>query len=169
MRSKQVIWLSMGVLAIALAAPARAADSDVKAVKQAATSFYTALNAMFTGELGPMDKVWSHAADVTYMGPTGGFQIGWDQVQAQWQTQADLKLGGKVEPQGMHITVGKDLAVVQNLEQGENTNFHGKPEIVSIRATNVFRKENGQWKMIGHHTDLFSDPQPTSRTTARAN
>jgi ketosteroid isomerase-like protein len=26
---------------------------------------------------------------------------------------------------------------------------------VSIRATNLFRKENGAWKMIGHHTDLL--------------
>jgi ketosteroid isomerase-like protein len=29
------------------------------------------------------------------------------------------------------------------------------PEKVSIRATNIYRKENGQWKMIGHHTDLL--------------
>jgi hypothetical protein len=26
---------------------------------------------------------------------------------------------------------------------------------VSIRATNLFRKESGAWKMIGHHTDLL--------------
>ena len=25
----------------------------------------------------------------------------------------------------------------------------------SIRATNIFRKEDGQWKMIGHHVDLL--------------
>jgi len=30
---------------------------------------------------------------------------------------------------------------------------------VSIRATNVFRKEGGQWKMIGHHTDLLPFPK----------
>jgi hypothetical protein len=26
---------------------------------------------------------------------------------------------------------------------------------VSIRATNLFRKEDGSWKMIGHQTDLL--------------
>ena len=31
----------------------------------------------------------------------------------------------------------------------------GKPQAVSIRATNLFRKEDGTWKMIGHHTDLL--------------
>ena len=32
----------------------------------------------------------------------------------------------------------------------------GKAEKVSIRVTNVFRKENGAWKVIGHHTDLLA-------------
>ena len=31
------------------------------------------LNLMFAGDLGPMKDVWSHADDVTYMGPDGGF------------------------------------------------------------------------------------------------
>jgi ketosteroid isomerase-like protein len=40
------------------------------------------------------------------------------------------------------------------VEVGDNV-VDGKPQQVSIRATNTFRKENGQWKMIGHHTDLL--------------
>jgi ketosteroid isomerase-like protein len=55
----------------------------------------------------------------------------------------------------MRITVGRDLAVAQNYEKGENTNADGKTQSVSIRATNLFRKENGKWKMISHHTDLL--------------
>jgi ketosteroid isomerase-like protein len=101
-----------------------------------------------------MREVWSHAADVTYMGPGGGMEIGWDQVLAEWESQAAMKLGGKVEPAQMYITVGQNLAITQNYEKGQNT-VDGKPMVVSIRATNVFRKENGQWKMIGHHTDLL--------------
>ncbi len=55
----------------------------------------------------------------------------------------------------MQITVGRDLAVTQNYEKGENTDEEGKIRKVSIRATNVYRKEDGEWKMIGHHTDLL--------------
>jgi ketosteroid isomerase-like protein len=33
---------------------------------------------------------------------------------------------------------------------------NGQPQTVTIRATNIFRRENGQWKMIGHHTDLLT-------------
>jgi ketosteroid isomerase-like protein len=129
--------------------------SDEKAVIEAAAQFYAALNAMFTGDLGPMKEVWSHAEDVAYMGPFGGFQVGWDQVFAKWEAQAAMKLGGEVKPEDMQITVRQDLAVVYNYEKGENIDAEGKLRRVSIRATNLFRYEDGKRKMIGHHTDLL--------------
>ena len=135
-------------------AAARAAEEDQLAVEQASAQFYTALNAMFEGETEPMKEVWSHAEDVTYMGPAGEILIGWDRVFAIWETQAAKMLGGKVKPEQTNVTLGKDLAIVNCYEVGENF-VDGSPQRVSIRATNVFRKENGQWKMIGHHTDLL--------------
>ena len=125
------------------------------AVIAAAGQFYTALNAMFTGDVGPMKDVWSHSDDVTYMGPGGGFQKGWKAVLASWEKQAAMKLGGKVMPQDMQVTAGQDIAITSNYEIGENVGKDGKPQKLSIRATNMFRKEGGQWKMIGHHTDLL--------------
>ncbi|MEX0676809.1 MAG: nuclear transport factor 2 family protein [Pirellulales bacterium] len=159
MKSKWTAWISISILSVAVLVCAKlalAAEKDETAVRNAAAQFYAALNEMFTGELGQMKKVWSHADDVTYMGPGGGFQIGWNQVLENWEAQAAMKLGGKVEPADMRITAGTDLAVVSCYEKGENTNAKGKPQKVSIRATNVFRKENGEWKMIGHHTDLLA-------------
>lgn len=132
-----------------------AAEKDAEGVRAAAETFYSALNVMFTGELEPMKEVWSHKDDVTYMGPGGGFRLGWKQILADWETQAALKLGGKVEPKEMRITVGHDLAIVSNYEIGQNVSADGKPQTVTIRATNLFRKENGNWKMIGHHTDVL--------------
>jgi ketosteroid isomerase-like protein len=158
MKNKKIAWTSILILAVAglmAAKTSLAAEKDEQPVRQAAAQFYTALNALFTGEVGPIKEIWSHANDVTYMGPDGGFQVGWDQVLANWETQAAKKLGGKVEPADMRITIGQDLAIVSDIEQGENTNAAGKVEKVSIRATNLFRKEDGQWKMIGHHTDLL--------------
>ena len=130
-------------------------DAEEKAVRKSAEQFYVALNSMFTGDLAAMKEVWSHAEDVTYMGPGGEFRIGWDQILADWEAQAAMKLGGKVKPENMHIMVVQELGVVLNYEKGENTNTEGKPQQVSIRATNLFRKEDGKWKMIGHHTDLL--------------
>lgn len=129
--------------------------SDHDEIAQAAAGFYAALNALFEGDVGPMTAVWSHADDVTYMGPDGGFQVGWRDVRADWERQAAMKLGGRVAPEGMRIAAGRDLAVTYNYEKGENINTGGKPGAVSIRATNLFRKEDGAWKMIGHHVDTL--------------
>jgi ketosteroid isomerase-like protein len=128
---------------------------DEKALKDAVAGFYAALDALFIGDARPMRAVWSHADDVTYMGPDGGFEVGWNEVEAVWDKQAALRLGGKVSPSDMRITVGHDLAVTHNFEKGENTNTGSGTVSVSIRATNLFRKEDGSWKMIGHHTDLL--------------
>ncbi|MCP4000881.1 MAG: nuclear transport factor 2 family protein [Gammaproteobacteria bacterium] len=131
------------------------ASNETQAVKAAVDNFYLALNSMFIGDVQPMEQIWSHKDDVTYMGPAGGLHVGWQQVLADWEQQAKLKLGGKVEPKDMQITVGRDLAIISNYEVGENTGPDGKIEDVTIRATNLFRMEDGAWKMIGHHTDLL--------------
>ncbi len=126
------------------------------AVRQAADQFYDALNVLFTGDVEPMKAAWSHAADVVYMGPGDSIKVGWETVLKDWERQAARKLGGKVAPKDAHFTVGEELAVMYGLEAGENTNIGGKREKVAIRVTNVFRKEGGAWKMIGHHTDLLA-------------
>lgn len=155
---KQLISIAIIVFSVTgliSATTAFAAEKNAEAVLTAAQGFYSALNTMFTGELGPMKEVWSHADDVTYMGPAGGSHFGWQQVLTEWEAQAALKLGGKVEPKEMHITVGRDLAIASNYEVGQNVTADGKIQKVTIRATNLFRNENGKWKMIGHHTDIL--------------
>lgn len=129
--------------------------NNEKAVETVVQDFYQALNALFTGNVEPMKEVWSHADDVTYMGPAGKLRSGWADVLADWKAQADLKLGGKVEPLKLHITIGPRLAVVVNEEIGENVDAKGNTQKVSIRATHIFRKEQGGWKMIADHTDLL--------------
>ena len=157
MKARIIGSISLSVLTVILLTAGTVAsnEGDEKAVREAAARFYKALNTMFTGDLEPMKQVWSHAEDVTYMGPGGGFQVGWRQVLANWKAQAALKLGGKVEAADMRITVGQDLAITHNYEKGENKGQDGKALPVLIRATNIFRKEQGRWKMIGHHTDLL--------------
>lgn len=151
--------LAIGLMVLTLGcsastAPPEAAN-DEQAVKDVTAKFYRALNVLFTGDAGPVKDVWSHADDVTYMGPVGGFQKGWQAVEADWNAQAAQKLGGSIIAEDVRVTVGQDLAVVSNWEKGQNVGADGKVEVVAIRATNVFRKESGVWKMIGHHTDLL--------------
>jgi len=158
MRNRNTAWMYILIVMIAgfmALNNTQASDDDKKAVMEATNQFYVALNSMFKGDLDLMKEVWSHADDIIYMGPGGGIKIGWDQVFASWEAQAAMKLGGSVHAEDMRVTAGNEIAVSSNYSKGENIDAEGKPHTVSIRATNTFRKEDGKWKMIGHHTDLL--------------
>jgi ketosteroid isomerase-like protein len=124
------------------------------AVKAATDSFYSALNLMFTGDGGPVKDAWSHAEDVTYMGPSGEYSIGWNEIEKEWDKQAAAKLGGKVTPEKLHIVAGDTLAFINCVEAGQNV-VNGKVEPVKLRSSTIFRKENGAWKIVAHQTDLL--------------
>jgi ketosteroid isomerase-like protein len=139
--------------------PAGAVLADEKADKQellaANDGFYTALNALFKGEVGGMEQVWSHGDDVNYMGPDGLRLLGWQAVLADWKKQAEKRLGGTIKMDQPQVQVGGSMGVITGIEMGENI-IDGKPQKVSIRTTSIFRKEHGKWKMIGHHTDKLA-------------
>ena len=151
-----------GVILLA-ASSAYAGDAEAGATR-ATGQFYAALNAMFTGDVKPMEAIWSHADDVVYLPPTGERLMGWSAVSASWEKQASLKLGGKVEPKDVHVLVlSPSIAVVTNMELGSNPNASGGTMQVNIRSTKIFRLEDGQWKVIYDH----ADPLPKLASDAR--
>ncbi len=127
---------------------------DTAGVRAASDAFYAALNEMFTGNTAPMESVWSHESDVTQLGPMGGRITGWDAVGAEWRREGGLKLGGAVTAEHVQVVAGPCMGYTVTEEVGQNMTADGEPVEVRFRATNVFRKERGGWKMVHHHTDL---------------
>ena len=121
-------------------------------LKDATTAFYSALNDMLAGDAQPMTELWSHADDVTYMSPFGELLVGWDAIRESWQAQAGQRLGGRVEPEELHHFASDMLGFVVGFERG-SVEIDGTPTPVDIRATSMYRIEDGRWAMIGHHTD----------------
>ena len=154
------LMLMAGMISVLAGAPcAKAGDGEEKAVLTANAEFYKALNQMFAGELTLMKELCSHASDVIYMGPGGDFLVGWPKVQVEWERQAAMKMGGKLEAIKPHVMLNTngDMATVCNVEKGKNKDNKGEMREISIRATNTFRKEEGKWKMVGHHVDPLSN------------
>ena len=127
--------------------------SEKEAVREADDRFFAALNDLFAGSTEPMDALWSEREDVVYMGPDGVCLVGWPAIRADWERQAEMKLGGELEARERYFTIGSEIAVVHHTARGANVDADGNAEEVSIRGTNVFRMENGAWKMIAHHSD----------------
>ncbi|WP_158008229.1 YybH family protein [Methyloceanibacter methanicus] len=128
-------------------------SNDEVAVRAAVDRWVVVLNAMLNGDPKPLEDLYSHADDVTYMGAEGTFQIGWDATCADWKAQAENSTGGQVEAAGVHVVVSGNLAAAQHYTRGQVRQPDGRINETNVRESSVFRKENGAWKMIAHHAD----------------
>jgi ketosteroid isomerase-like protein len=122
-------------------------------VRAASARFYAALNGMASGNASAMTDVWSHDDSVTAMHPIGGREVGWDQVRPVWEQVAGVASGGQISLTDQLISVAGDMAYEVGFERGHAV-MAGEDVAIDHRVTNVYRREDGTWKIVHHHTDL---------------
>jgi len=121
-------------------------------VRTASQRFYSGLNLMAQGTVGPLLDTWSHSATVTTMHPIGGREVGWDAVRRSFEQVAGLASDGKVGLKDQLIQVVGDVAYEVGIEHGQ-FKLAGQQVTIEHRVTNIYRQEAGTWKIIHHHTD----------------
>lgn len=121
------------------------------AVRQVVARFYAAVNALQRGDPTLMLALWSHADDITQMGPRGGQQRGWEAVRTYWEEAARLAAASPAEvtaaPGDQVIRIVGALAYVCGTEQVRVCR-DGEEHAFTPRATNIFRYESGAWCMV---------------------
>ena len=130
-----------------------ASPAAEKEIREATTLFYAALNSALQGDLGPLGAVWSHRPDVSNLGGIGGRQLGWNEVRTDFQNMARLYPAGQITPQDTIVVVGTDIGYSICNETGRLRSAEGPMVNFNRRATNIFRREDGKWKLIHHHAD----------------
>lgn len=128
---------------------AMSADS----VRRASSQFYTALNKMVNGDAKPMAEIWAHDDEVTTMHPVGSREVGWNAVKASWEGIAEISSEGEVSLKDQQIRVVGDVAYEVGVEDVTAT-LSGETVHSEVRVTNIYRRADGTWKMVHHHTDL---------------
>jgi ketosteroid isomerase-like protein len=157
------------VMAVASARPAFAesandvAAAQTGAVRDATLNFYVALNSAVKGDVAPMSKVWSHASDVLDMPSSGGRETGWNAILDGYRNLSRQGITCSIVPAQVTVTVEGTLALSSCIETGETRASGGYPVKHSERATNIFRLENGHWKLICHHADAVVEQDAASR------
>lgn len=122
-------------------------------VKAASAEFYAALSRMVTGQQGAMDAISSHSSTATAMHPIGGREVGWEAIRPVWNQVASLASGGEVTLADQLLSVAGDMAYEVGVERG-HAMLAGEMIAIDQRVTNIYRRENGAWKVVHHHTDL---------------
>jgi len=144
----------------ALRASAAAEDE----IRSATMRFYVALNSALHSDLDPLSALWSHRQDVSNLSAVGGRAAGWNEVYADFQNMARLYPYGRIAPRDIIVVAGTDMGYSVCTETGQLRSPEGPMVSFNQRATNVFRLEEGKWKMIHHHADASSNgPQGATR------
>jgi ketosteroid isomerase-like protein len=111
-----------------------------------------ALGELVEGRPGPFKALWSHADYVVIMGAFGGHERGWQEVAARldWAAKG-IKATDRVA-ENLVTVVGDDLAYTVDLEHmTRQVEDHAQPR--TLRCTQVYRREDGEWKVVLRHAD----------------
>jgi ketosteroid isomerase-like protein len=112
------------------------------------------------GNVAPSLALWSPTDDVTLMGAGGGMEKGIGEVKPRIAFVTQQRTGGsgvaenQVRIEYLQVVVNGDFAYTVQLER-RRLSVAGQTEPVDnvLRATDVFRKDNGTWKLVHRHAD----------------
>jgi ketosteroid isomerase-like protein len=120
--------------------------AETAALLEANRAFYAALESRDPSE---MEERWSHADDVTCTHPGWHRLDGWEDVSRSWEAIFANSRAWKVHPEEEHAFLSGDLGVVLCIEILQPVGGHGDP--ARMQATNVYRREDGLWRIVHHH------------------
>src|SRR5215204_184585 len=129
---------------------------------QVIEQYQLAVGEVLKGNPEPVKKLWSHQEDVSLANPFGPPVRGWEQAAAGMERAASQYRDGEIvgfENVAKHVT--PELAYTVEVERLK-AKVGGREDItpVALRATSVFRPEDGTWKVVHRHADPIVTARP---------
>jgi ketosteroid isomerase-like protein len=131
-------------------------------VDQLIEQFHLAQGEVVKGNPEPVKRLFSHREDVTLANPFGPPVRGWEKVAEVTERAASQFRDGEMvgfEIIERHVT--PELAYVVEIERAKGK-FGGREDValLALRATMIFRPEDGVWKVVHRHADPITTAQP---------
>ncbi len=104
------------------------------------------------GNPRPFLALWSHAGDVSLMGGVGGHQVGFDEVSELLTAAANTLNYETWSADTLAASFGDRLGFTVELER-LTRQIAGETEEMRLRATSIYRREDGEWRVIHRHGD----------------
>ncbi len=130
---------------------------------------HAALHAMANGDPSGFQALFSDADDVTLGNPFGPFAKGRKNVEATLaRAAANYREGEFTSIELIAQYVSDALACVVEVERARVKVGGGTEHVgVAVRATSVFRREHGAWKLVHRHADPITTPRPAESVISR--
>jgi ketosteroid isomerase-like protein len=136
------------------------AVDDEAGFKEFLTRFEKGLNDFINGDASLWKQHVSRSEHVTIMGGFGAYEKGWQQVgpRYDWASERFEPSGAKAQFEYLSMAVSGELAYTVAIERSK-VRFAdtGKAEPMTLRATHIFKKENGEWKLLHRHADFLME------------
>jgi ketosteroid isomerase-like protein len=124
-----------------------------------------ALTTVANGDPEPMKALCSHTDAVSQCGFWGGVESGWAEVGERWEWVASQFVPGpgEVRSDTAFLTVNGDMAYGVFIERWwVQLKSRPEPAELMLRATLIFRREDGTWKAVHRHGDSGVEKAPPS-------
>jgi ketosteroid isomerase-like protein len=116
--------------------------------------------ALHYGDPAPRLEMWSAQDPVTLFGAWGSCKSGWDEVSRitrRFASRLSTVSGYRFEV--VAAGVSGDLAYTVGYERYWGSIDGGPVQPTALRVTHVYRRENGEWKIVHRHGDFASADQ----------
>ena len=116
---------------------------------------HEALTQQSRGHPEPLLELWSRADDVSVMAAIGGYNVGFDAVSDLLSSASKTQSFDSWSAENLVTYVIDDLAFSVELEHYGRV-VDGEDQGMTLRATQIYRRENGQWRIVHRHGDILS-------------
>jgi ketosteroid isomerase-like protein len=113
--------------------------------------------ALHSGTAGPRVAAWSHSEPVTLFGAEMS-RRGWNQLEPAFEGLAESFSGSEAfDNEVLAAGVDGGLGYVVAIEHSTASRRGGSPATYALRVTTVFRREDGEWKIVHRHGDGYTE------------
>jgi ketosteroid isomerase-like protein len=118
-----------------------------------------AAQAFVSGDAGPVTELASAQSTATFFGPRGGHTQGGREVSARYAHDAKaFSAGGESDLEVLHMDASDGMGFWVGFQRAK-AKLQGQSEAVpmTLRITEIFRRESGAWKLVHRHADMLSE------------
>ena len=132
-------------------------DNDLQDFERFLKQREEASQAYVNGDTEPLRRISTHNSPATFFGPPGDVVEGPEQVISSYESSAEyFESSSDNRFETLQTLASDDIAYWVGIQRA-TARMKGQAEEASfnLRLTELFRREEGEWKMVHRHADFL--------------